>query len=252
MNMQRLALILFIILLGKSIPAAKYPKPTGHVNDFAGVISSPDVNAMTQIIAELKQKTGAEIAVVTVNTTAPEDITTYSVGLYQAWGIGEKGKDNGVLILVAISDRKAWITTGYGIEPIIPDGLAGEIYRNVMRPYFRQGNYGKGMLLAVQEIATRIANSYGVKLSKQVSIPKRTTARSKVAPCGGILGFIILFILFSLIFRLGPLGLLFFAPMFMGGRRGYWSSSGGFGGFTGGFGGFGGGSTGGGGAGGSW
>jgi len=207
---------------------------------------------MTRIIAELKQKTGAEIAVVTVNTTAPEDITTYSVELYQAWGIGEKGKDNGVLILAAIDDRKAWITTGYGIESIIPDGLAGEIYRNVMRPYFREDNFGKGMLLAVQEMAARIANSYGVKLSEQVRISQRTTTRSRAAPCGGILGFIILFILFSLIFRLGPLGLLFFAPMFMGGRRGYWSSSGGFGGFTGGFGGFGGGSTGGGGAGGSW
>ena len=252
MGRRRFILILFLIVLSEPMLAANYPKPIGYVNDFAGVISSQYANAMTRIIAELKQKTGAEIAVVTVNTTAPEDITTYSVGLYQAWGIGEKGKDNGVLILAAIDDRKAWITTGYGIEPIIPDGLAGEIYRNVMRPYFREGNFDKGMLLAVQEMAVRIANSYGVELSEQVSIPQRTTARSRAAPCGGILGFIILFILFSLIFRLGPLGLLFFAPMFMGGRRGYWSSSGGFGGFTGGFGGFGGGSTGGGGAGGSW
>jgi len=239
-------------LFGESILAAKYPKPIGYVSDFAGVISSQYANTMTRIIAELKEKTGAEIAVVTVNTTAPEDITTYSVGLYQAWSIGEKDKDNGVLILAAINDRKAWITTGYGIEPIIPDGLAGEIYRNVMRPNFRAGDYDKGMLLAVQEMSARIANSYGVELSEQVSIPRRTTARGRAAPCGGIIGFIILFIIFSLIFRLGPLGLLFFAPMLMGGRRGYWSSSGGFGGFTGGFGGFGGGSTGGGGAGGSW
>jgi uncharacterized protein len=252
MNMRRFILILFLVVLAKPISAAKYPRPTGYVNDFAGVISSQYANDMTRIIAELKEKTGAEIAVVTVNTTAPEDITTYSVELYEEWGIGERGKDNGVLILAAINDRKAWITTGYGIEPIIPDGLAGEIYRDVMRPNFRVGDYGKGMLLAVQEMSARIANSYGVELSEQVSIPQRTTRRSRAVPCGGIIGFIILFIIFSLIFRLGPLGLLFFAPMLMGGRRGYWSGSSGFGGFTGGFGGFGGGSTGGGGAGGSW
>lgn len=102
-----------------------YPSPVGYVNDFAGCIPSDYEQKITSVILEVKQKTSAEIAVVTIPTNEGEYITMYSVNLYTKWGIGEKGKGNGVLITVAMDKKRTWITTGYGLEGIIPDATAG-------------------------------------------------------------------------------------------------------------------------------
>ncbi len=222
-----------------------YPQPSGYVNDFVDVIPPSYEQRIDGIIRELKDKTGVEIAVCLIKTTGGQDIQMYSVELYDRWKIGDREKDTGVLILAAINDRKAWITTGYGVEGILPDGLCGEIYRKDIVPYFRQGKYGDGILLAVSDIAGIVAKDYGVKLEGRTDIPRQIPVQK--GPLGLILRLFPLIIFFLLFSRMGPLAFLFL-PF---GRVGYWGG-GSSGGFSGGFGGFGGGGTGGGGAGGGW
>jgi len=111
-----MGIIIYILL-------TSYPPPVGYVNDFAGCIPFNYEQKITSVILEVKQKTGAEIAVVTIPTTEGENITMYSVNIYKKWGIGEKG--NGVLITVAMDNKRSWISKGYGLEGIIPDATAG-------------------------------------------------------------------------------------------------------------------------------
>lgn len=223
---------------------AAYPSVVGYVNDFADCIPADYEQRIISVIFEVKHKTGAEIAVVTIPTTGGEDITSYSVNLFTEWGIGEKGKDNGILITVALNDKNTWITTGYGLEGILPDATTGHIWRNIMRPLFKEGNYGGGILNGVIMIAETILKEYGHILSGEIKPVQQERQRG----CG-VLGIPIIIFLF-LIFGFRIIPFLIFGRM-MGG---YWSggSFGGSGGFSGGFGGFGGGATGGGGAGGSW
>ena len=231
----------------------QFPEPTGNVNDFAGVLDSSSEREMEGIIGALQRETGAEIAVVTVETIQPyASVEQYSVELASAWGVGKKGEDNGVLIVLAMEERKFRIEVGYGIEGIIPDGLAGAIMDESMLPDFRNGNFGAGMLKGVQAVAGIIAKDAGVDLgSYDLSESRRYEGDGSRGDSGG-LGEVITILFFLFIFG----GRFFLWPLlFMGTRRrGFYGGgfgSGGGGGFSGGgggFGGFGGGGFGGGGA----
>lgn len=139
------------------------------MNDFAGCIPVEYERKITSVILEVKEKTGAEIVVVTIPTTGEEDIAMYSVNLYTKWGIGRKDKDDGVLITVALDDRKTRITTGYGLEGILPDAKAGDIWRNVMRPLFKEGNYGGGILNGVIVVAEIILEEHRQFFSGEIT-----------------------------------------------------------------------------------
>jgi len=162
--MRRLCLLLIFLLTAFFAAAEDIPAPDGWVNDFAGVISPEYKEKLTSLISELEQKTTAEIAVVTVNSIAPYDEKEYARLLFDNWKPGKKGKDNGVLVLLAIKERRWRIETGYGVEGILPDGLCGEIGRNYMVPYFKEGRYGEGLYYGVIEIAKIIANNSSVDL----------------------------------------------------------------------------------------
>lgn len=244
--MKRFIFFTFISLI---LCGAKYPeRPINFVSDFANVIDDNYETKINEFLAELKEKTGAEVAVVTVESSEGEDFVIYGVNLFRKWGIGEKGKDNGVLIIDFVKDRYIRIEVGYGLEGIIPDGLAGEIRDKFYRPYLSKGQYGPGHYYGALAIALRIADAYNVKLNstKDVTFP-RARSRSNT-----IETFPLFFILFVII--------LFFIPFFRnprvikkGGITIFWGGFGGGGGFSGGgFGGFGGGSSGGAGAGGHY
>lgn len=218
------------------------PKLTGWVSDNANVIDSQSYQKMDGIIHELEQKTGAEIAVVSVKSLGNDSIENFSAKLFEKWGIGKKGKDNGVLILSAIDDRKVKIEVGYGLEGILPDGLCGEILDTYVIPSFKEGAYSKGLTTGVIAIASVIAKDAGVEL---------TGGNIAVKQAGRITPFSIFFQLLALIIMIfvfirHPFLFLLFLGMSGGGR-----GSGGRG-FGGGFGGFGGGMSGGGGASRSW
>src|SRR6516164_11458830 len=126
-------------------------KPQGYVSDFAGVI---DVNSRQQLenfCTIVERSTGAQIALVTIPSLEGEPIEDVANTIYRAWGVGQKGKNEGILLLLAIGDRRSRLEVGYGLEPILPDGLAGSILRE-MRPALRQKQYGEGMMAAAQII----------------------------------------------------------------------------------------------------
>src|SRR5439155_2029394 len=138
--------------------------PQGYVTDLAHVIG-PEVRArIERLNEELRDKTGAEIAVVTVDTTAPLDDFTYAMRLAEAWRPGRKGEDTGVVFLLAVRDRKLRILVGYGLEGILPDGLVGEIEDREVVPALRGGRVGDGVWRGVLALATRIAAARGVQL----------------------------------------------------------------------------------------
>ena len=241
--------ILLTFMMAGTLQAQKLPDPVGFVNDFAGVVDSGSSAEMEAIARALQQKTGAEIAVVTVNSIEPYGtIDEYSIELATSWGVGKKGEDTGILLLLAMQERKIKMEVGYGLEGVIPDGLAGEILDQSVLPALKAGEYGTGMLRGVQAVAGIIAKEYDVDLGDYQLEESVRYTRSNI-PVG-----LIVFILFALFFGGGRF--LFWPLLFMGrtaSRRGFYG--GGFGsggsGFGGGFsggGGFGGGGFGGGGA----
>src|SRR5215510_10236647 len=126
------------------------PVPQGLVSDFAKVIDQPTRQQLTLLLQELKDKTGAEIAIVTVETTQPLTVFDYAMKIAEAWKPGAKGKDNGVVFLVATKDHKMFVVTGYGVEGVLPDGKVGEIQDEYIVPYFKRGDYARGILTGTQ------------------------------------------------------------------------------------------------------
>ena len=123
-----------------------FPQKRGLVNDFAGIIPATYENQIEQLAKEVLEKTGAAIVIATVPTIGDANYTEYANRLYEYWGIGKKGEDRGVLIFLTLKERKVRIEVGYGLEGIIPDGLAGEILDKYMVPYLKNADFGKGFL----------------------------------------------------------------------------------------------------------
>lgn len=223
----------------------KYPSPRGAVNDFANVIDAENATKMDALANEVLQKTGTAVVVATVPSIGEnEDYNMYANGLYQAWGIGKKGEDKGVLIFLTVKERKIRIETGYGVEGILPDGRVGEILDQYVVPFLKEGNYGKGLYNAMYACSAYIAQEANVQITGSF-LPYRTNLR---AVKRNISIFEIIFFLIAAAILLGTRTgremLPWLLMMFLSGGRG-----GGGGGFGGGFGGFGGGGSGGGGAG---
>jgi uncharacterized protein len=248
------------------IAAADPPLPelTQPVNDFARVVDSASAAEIDRMSRALQAKTGDVVVVATVPTIEPyASIDEYAVKLFQnhGRGVGDKGKDNGVLILLAMKERRVRIEVGYGLEQWITDGFAGETSRQVMAAEFSAGRYGNGLRLGAERVIGRIAQGRNVTL-EGVRVPRATRQRdSTPVPIWLIiLGFIVLMIVSRLgggpgrrrRFWGGPGGWSSGVGPFGGGWSGGSFGGGGGGGFGGGFGGFGGGSSGGGGGGSSW
>ena len=130
-----LALVISIVGFATG-EAVDFPKPVGLVNDFAGVIDAGTKQRLEGILRNLRDKTGAEIAVVTVKNMGGLDVDTYAVELMKSWGIGSKERNDGILILLATEERRWRIEVGYGLEPVITDAEAGMIGSNLMVPLF--------------------------------------------------------------------------------------------------------------------
>ena len=231
-------------------------KPQGYVSDFAHVVDGPSHDAAEQYCYKLEQATGVQVAVVTVDTLDEAPIEDFANDLFRKWGVGQKGKNEGLLLLLAIKDRKQRIEVGYGLEPILPDGFVGDVAVD-MRPLLQQGQYGAAILQGVESMGSRVAAAKHVALDFGVERPQtRVVSRGRGIPFPLIIvGVVIL--LFLMRKGGGGGGLLagmILGNIFGGGGRGGWGGGGGFGGGGGGggFGGFGGGDSGGGGASSSW
>ncbi|MCA1906255.1 MAG: TPM domain-containing protein [Desulfarculus sp.] len=221
------------------------------------MVPPPYAEAINALGRELWQKTGASLVVATLPALEDETIEEAAVRLFQAWGIGKKGEDRGVLILVAVAQRRLRIEVGYGLEGVVTDAAAGRIRDQDLVPQLKQNQYGPGLLAGSQALARLIAAASGVELT---GVPQ---AKAKKRSSGWNLGGIFIALLvFWLLLRLGGRrggggglggrgGGDFLTGLLLGsilGGRGGGGRGGGFDSFGGGFGGFGGGMSGGGGA----
>ncbi len=248
--MRKIFLILVFLILPFLGYAKDIPQPVGWISDFANVIDKGNADKLTSLIEEVEQKTTAEIAVVTVSSIAPYDEKEYARLLFDNWKPGKKGKDNGVLVLLAVKERRWRIETGYGVEGILPDGICGDIGRNYMVPHFRAGKYGEGLYQGICAIANIIAKDAHVTLATLGNfeeIAPQSQSSSSIPNGLGMLIIPIIVVLLIVISNLATYRNRYYGGGYYGGSLG-----GGFGGGGGGFGGFGGGGGGGGGAGGGF
>ena len=157
----RLLLVVVMFLNFSLGEGAVPPKPTRdiYVQDLAGVMDSESKAKILQIGRALDEKTTAQVVVVTVPSLEGQDLESYSLELMRAWGIGQKDKNNGVLLLLAVKERKSRIEVGYGLEGDLPDGKTGRIQDEYMLPAFKEGKYGQGLLQGYGAIAQVIEKS---------------------------------------------------------------------------------------------
>jgi uncharacterized protein len=158
--MKKLTILLIFLLI---IPAAlaEIPAYKGYVTDNANVLGewAPQIE---QLITEIEKNTTAEIAVLTINSLEGEILEEYSLDIAREWGIGKKDKDNGLLLLIAIEDKKYRFETGYGLEGPLPDGRTGRMGRQILKPHFKEGKYGEGVYKTILDIKGILANDPGI------------------------------------------------------------------------------------------
>lgn len=262
--MKKIFLLSLLALLLNFAFAQDYPeKPNTLVNDYSGVLSAEQKQALENKLVAFDDSSSTQIAIAILKSVGDYDINEYAVNLGRKWGVGQSGKNNGIMIVVAVGDRKISIQTGYGVEGALPDVYAKRIIDNDIKPEFRAGNYYAGLDAATTSIIKYTRGEY------KNDNPR--VANRKSGGGGSIIIVIIIVIVILIIMRKGGGGgseviggrgasnALFWAMLFGsgGGGRGGWGGNSGWGGGSsggggGGFGGFGGGSFGGGGSSGSW
>jgi len=229
---------LFFLLISSFASALDVPPLRGRVNDYAGVMSQDQARSLEAQLAQFEQDTGHQVAVLTIPTLDGEDIEGFSIRVAENWKIGKKGFDNGVILVVAVKDRRLRLEVGYGLEGVLPDAIAKRITSEYIVPRFRSQDYADGIIAGIDAV---------LKVIKKEPLPE--SARKKGGNQGSDSNFLIM-----LIVTFAVLGLMGFASVAnrrqnniwgtRGGRRGptFWGGPGGFGGggFSGG-GGFGGG-----------
>lgn len=265
--MRKLMAWLFLLaaLAGGPAFAVTYPPaPAGPVLDQANLIPDAQEAALDTRLREYTARTGRAIVVATVNSLEGETIEIYAVRLFEAWGIGGKESDQGLLLLVAPAERKVRIEVGYGLHQYVTDALSGRIIRNAITPYFKQGDMAGGIVAGVDELIAQLDRTpEDAKAIAEAAAAAQAQEGGGEATIGGAIFWIVLILFFVFVFNGGarrrarpslndPAIILWGASeiarhMASGSSH---SSGGGFGG--GGFGGFGGGGSGGGGASGSW
>ncbi|GAB6169038.1 TPM domain-containing protein [Clostridium carnis] len=250
---------LFILILFFYFPVSasdSLPSPTNYkyLNDYVGVINDTDTKKIVSIGKELEDKTGAQAVIVIINTTNNVPIEEYAIKLFRSWGIGQKSKDNGLLILLAIEDRAWRVEVGRGLEGAIPDALSNRVMTTLAKPSFINNNYGEGLINSYSTFCDYIGNEYGVKLDKSLNIvlPDNSSNSTSNIGIAIISGILILSLFLDVIFNGGRVSSTMLQLIFWSNLNRRNGPRGGSGGSGGGFGGFGGGSSNGGGSSGGW
>ena len=239
---------------------AAIPEYVGYVNDRAGVIDEPTRAKLEAFLDQVHQKTGAEFAILTMPSTAPLEPSEYKVKVFEKWKIGKKGADDGLLMLVAVSERQVRFETGYGLEGTLPDVLQTRIFRELMAPRFKAGDMAGGIVAGTLECARRVAAEKQVTLEwdgRELRYDQPVRSHDRIPFWAILIIFIAIAVMLNIFNRgggYGPRGGYRggFGPMMGGWGGGFGGGLGGGSGGGGGFGGFGGGASGGGGGGGGW
>lgn len=248
--------------LAQSLPAK--PEPPRLMNDLGNMMSAQGAEVIENTLVDLWRRTGIQMAVVTVANMGGRTIEDYAVRLFEAWGIGEAGKDNGLLLLIAAKEREVRFETGYGLEGDLPDAFLGRVIDDAFVPAMRRGDVTGAIADAINMVQLRLEGYEGQGPGE---------SQEKESPIPAILALLVFLTIVVLVSRAanksgrgGPRppssgggsgrsisGPVFIPPTFWGGGNKWGGGKGGSsGGGFGGFGGFGGGRSGGGGAGGKW
>ena len=174
----RLLAVVGIVCAGTA-SAQDLPAPVGKVNDFAQVLEGSQRDTLETQLAELERATSAEVAVVTVRTLGGRSVEDYATALFNAWGIGKKDRDNGVLILVAMEDRAMRIEVGYGLEGVLPDGLAGSIIRQSFLPRFRDDDYRAGILEGTARVVEIVRRNEPLTADERAALDRAASDEGK-------------------------------------------------------------------------
>lgn len=247
---NRFALFIGFLLIAASVWAQDIPaKPDGYVLDLSGKLQADEKTTLEQKLRGYADSTSTQFAVVIVPSTQGSDPYDYAISIGKAWGVGQKGKNNGVVILIASEDRKIRIVTGRGIEDVLPDAICKRIINRILKPALKRDAYFAGLNEATTEMMQRASGQFQAEAEEDVP--------------DGVPVFLIVFLFFVIINIIRAIknkgggsgpgsrgGGMFFPPIFLGGGGYDRGGSSGGGGFD--FGGFGGGDFGGGGAGGDF
>ena len=229
-------ILLCILLSWSSLFAFNVPTLHGRVSDYAKLLSADQVQTIESLLAQYEQQTSNQFAVLTIDSLEGDSLEDFSLRTVEKWKLGQKGKNNGALLLIVKNDHKVRIEVGYGLEPVLTDVFCGSTIRDVLAPAFRDGNYGQGiadtLYAMMQKTGTEFTNYK----------PQYTAQPEAEIPNVVVFFFIILIVLFAI--KNPILAGYIIGSLLSGGGRSGGSSYGGFSG--------GGGSFGGGGASGSW
>ena len=243
------AIVAFVFLALPATAAPSFPALTGRVVDDAHILSDGTKQALTAKLAALEAKTSRQLVVVTVPSLGGYEISDYGYQLGRAWGIGQKGMNNGALLIVAPTEHRVRIEVGYGLEPILTDAFSSVVISTQITPRFRKGDFDGGVTAGVDALIQQLSLETSAAEQKAAAAAQQLQHGNQNDGTG-IPALIVFLVILFIIFRaFGGWGFLPF--LFMGGGRGFgggggggWSGGGGFGG--------GGGSFGGGGSSGSW
>ena len=225
--------LLLVILSCTSVSALDIPKPTGYVNDTAGLLSAGVKLKVEQFLQGFEASDSTQITLLTIPTLEGESLEDYSQQVFDSWNLGQSGRDNGALLLIAKDERKVRIEVGYGLEGRLTDLLAGRIIDNEITPKFKQGDFDGGIVAGIVGIAEAVRGEY--------TGTGKTKGKKKRSSFGSF--FFLLFFILPLIGRIGGSrrgrhrrsGIFFGGPFiggggFGGGGGGGFSGGGGFGG----------------------
>lgn len=151
MNLKSVLLII-MLLFPALLPALEAPPLTGRINDLARMLPPEALQQLEQKLAAFERETSNQIAVLTLPSLQGDDIDQFSIRVAEAWKLGQKGRDNGVLLVIAQAERKVRIEVGMGLQGVLPDITAGRIIREIMRPHLKSGNYDLGIAAGVESI----------------------------------------------------------------------------------------------------
>lgn len=247
--MKKLYLLILLVIISSAVFTREVPKLQGRINDYANILISADEANLENLLKQIEISTSSQIALLTIPSLEGENLESYSLKVAEQWGLGQKDRDNGILLLVAMQEKQIRLEIGYGLEPIMTDAKSGYIIREVIVPEFQKGNFYQGIASGLLMTGQIITKDYDISEEELAAYQKQQTKSKKPQLPVGFLIF-----LFMMVFgglgrrrRGGLLPLLFLGSMLGGSRSSRSGGLGGFGGFSGG-----GGSFGGGGASGGW
>jgi uncharacterized protein len=205
-----LVTLAFLLLAAGLASALDVPPLRGRVNDYAGVMSPEQIQSLEAQLAQFEQETGHQVAVLTIPTLDGEDIEGFSIRVAESWKIGKKGFDNGVILVVAVKDRRLRLEVGYGLEGVLPDAVANQIISEYIVPRFRAQDYAGGIITGIDAV---------LKVIKKEPLPE--TARKKGGEQGSALNSIAMFVITLALF-----GLVAFASNANRRRNNMWGTRG--------------------------